>query len=201
MGTNLRSGRPRDQDVDAAILKAAVKILAEGGPGDLTINAVARRSGVARASIYLRYAGRDALVAATIRAAIGIEPFTLTGDIEADLRRIARQEQAILAMPSFRAVLPAVIAGLLRQATGHDPISIDTVAPNRQPIAVEYERLAAAAGLRTDIDPGLPGNLIVGAILMLLLVDGTPPTLTSAEEAVEIILAGLRAPNNQGGPS
>jgi len=192
--TNHVAGRPRSHDVDAAIIRAAVDLLAAKGPDGLTINAVGRRSGVARASIYLRYPGRDALVAAAIREAIGIEPFPLSGDLLTDLRRIGIQEQAILAMPTFRAVLPAVIAGLLRQEGGKDSISIDTVAPNRRPIAEEYSRLAAAAGLRTDIDPGLPGNLVVGAILMSLLVDGVPPSVASAEQTVELILAGLRAP-------
>ena len=186
-------GRPRSSDVDTAILDAAAALLSDGGPANVSINAVARRSGVARASIYLRYPGRNALVAAAVRASAGIPPFPLSGDVDADLRRAARQAQAILANPAFRTVLPAIVAGLLRQRGGADPISIDVVAPNRLPIADEYERLAKASGLRTDIDPDLPASLIVGSMLWLLLATGVPPSVEDADQVAEIILAGLRA--------
>ena len=47
-------GRPRSRSVDDAILRAAGELLRDAGVEGTTINAVARRSGVARASIYLR---------------------------------------------------------------------------------------------------------------------------------------------------
>jgi AcrR family transcriptional regulator len=185
--------------VDVSILKAAVELLASKGPVGLTINAVARRSGVARASIYLRYPSSDALMAATLRAAIGREPYPLSGDLEADLRRGAAQAQAILANPVFRAVLPEVVRGLLRQPEGPDAISWDMVAPNRKPLADEYRRLAASAGLRTDVDPYLVFASVVGALLVLLLADGVPPTPEQASQTVEIILDGLKAGATQPG--
>ena len=195
MEPNHVPGRPRSADVDAAILAAAVELLAARGPEGVTINAVARRSRVARASIYLRYPSRAALLGATLRAAIGREPFPLTGDLERDLIQAALQAQAILATPGFRAVLPEVIRGLLAQGAGTGPssISYDMVSPNRKPIAEEYRRLAAPAGLRTDVDPGLASSLVVGAVLMLLLADGVPASPDQALQAVGVILDGLRA--------
>jgi len=193
METNHAPGRPRSHDVDASILKAAVEILASKGPDGLTINAVARRSGVARASIYLRYPSTQALMAATLRAAIGREPYPLSGDLETDLRRAAVQVQAILANPAFRAVLPEVVRGLLRQPDGADAISYDMVSPNRRPMADAYSRLAASAGLRTDVDPDLAGCVIVGTMLMYLLAEGVPPSPELASQTVEIILDGLKA--------
>jgi AcrR family transcriptional regulator len=190
---NGHPGRPRSQDVDSAILRAAVELLSSRGPDGLTINAVARRSRVARASIYLRYPGRDALLAATLRAAIGREPFPLSGDLERDLRATADQVQAILATPGFRAVLPEVVRGLLRQVDVGNGITYDMVSPNRRPIADEYARQAADAGLRNDVDPDLVGCMVVGSLLMLLLVDGVPPTPSQAQQTVSIILDGLSA--------
>ena len=191
---NHAPGRPRSHDVDTAILQAALELLAARGPEGVTMNAVAKRSGVARASIYLRFPGRDALLAATVRAAIGRDPFVLTGDLRADLRLGAGQTQAILANPDFRKVLPEIVRGLLRQPDGADAISFEIVAPNRGPIADEYRRLAAGSGLRTDIDPGLPARLIVGGLLGYLLEEGTPPTPEMAAETAEIVIDGLKSP-------
>jgi hypothetical protein len=131
-------------------------------------------------------------MAATLRSAIGREPFPLSGDLENDLRGAAVQVQAILANPGFRAVLPEGVRGLLRQPNGVDAISYDMVSPNRRPIADAYRRLAGQNGLRTDIDPDLVGCVIVGTLLMFLLAEGVPPTPEMAAQTVEIILAGLK---------
>ena len=186
-------GRPRSHDVDAAILDAAVQLLAAKGPDGVSINAVARRSGVARASIYLRYPSRQVMLAAALRAAIGREPYRLTGEIEADLRQGAQQAQAIFATPSFRAILPEVVRGLLQQAGEAEGITSDMVAPNRRPIAEAYLRTAAAAGLRTDVDPDLPFKMILGAVLMSLLADGVPPTPGEAAQIADLVINGLQA--------
>jgi len=188
------AGRPRSQDVDAAIIRAAVDLLATEGPDGLTINAVARRSGVARASIYLRYPGREQLLAATVRTAIGREPFALSDDLEVDLRAGTAQAQAILATPSFRAILPEVVRGLLRQAEGSDAITFDLIAPIRRPFIEEYQRLAASSGLRTDVDPNLIACMVLGSMIMLLLAEGIPPTPDMANEVAEIMIAGLKTP-------
>ena len=180
--------------MDASILNAAVELLANNGSDGLSINAVARRSGVARASIYLRYPSTHALMAATLRAAIGREPIVVSGDLESDLRQAAIQAQAILANPSFREVLPEVVRGLLRQPDGTDGINFDLVAPALRPLGDEYQREAAQSGFRADIAPDLPGVLIVGGLLLSLLVDGIPASPEEAEQVVEVVLAGLRAP-------
>jgi AcrR family transcriptional regulator len=191
---NHAPGRPRSQDVDAAILKAAVELLAKKGPNGLTINAVARRSRVARASIYLRYPGREALLAATLRRAIGRDPIPLTGDLEKDLREGAVQAQTILATASFRNVLPELVRGWLRQPDGENAISFDLVAPQMPRLADEYGRLAERSGFRADLDPALPGMMIVGTLLLSLVIDGVPATPEAAAEMVEVVLAGLKAP-------
>ncbi len=190
---NHTPGRPRSHDVDSAILQAALELLAARGPEGVTMNAVATRSGVARASIYLRFPGRDALLSATVRAAIGRDPFPLTGDLKADLRLVAGQAQAILANPGFRRVFPEIVRGLLRQPDGVDAITFETVGPNRAPIAEEYRRLAAGAGLRADIDPDLPARLILGGLLVYLLAEGVPPTPEMAAETAELVIDGLKS--------
>jgi AcrR family transcriptional regulator len=178
--------------VDGAILRAAAELLHESGVEGVTINAVARRSGVARASIYLRYAGRDALLTATIRAAIGRDPILLTGDLEHDLLRGADQTRAILSSAPFRRVFPRLVAGLLEPRGTPEAISYDMLAPNRPLLVEEYRQLAAATGLRTDVNAELVVNLMIGGLLNHLLVTGRPPTAAHVEQTVTVLLEGLR---------
>jgi len=57
-----RRGRPRDEGVEARIVDAVITLLSEVGYGGITIDQVARRSGVGRPTIYRRYANCAALV-------------------------------------------------------------------------------------------------------------------------------------------
>ncbi|WIX93367.1 TetR/AcrR family transcriptional regulator [Amycolatopsis sp. DG1A-15b] len=59
-------GRPRDSGRDLAILDATLSLLTEVGYEQLSIEAVAGRSGAAKTTIYRRYPDKAALVAAAV---------------------------------------------------------------------------------------------------------------------------------------
>jgi AcrR family transcriptional regulator len=186
-------GRPRSGRVDEAVLGATLAELEAVGFERLTINAVARRSGVARATIYLRWPDRDALLAAAVRRAIGRDPMELTGHLERDLQRGAQQARAILAEPAFGAILPALMATLLRDP-GPDWPSYDALFPSRRIVGRAYRDSARVAGLRTDVDGMVVVDLLIGAHVSQLLATGRPPSRSVTRQAVEIVLAGLRRP-------
>jgi AcrR family transcriptional regulator len=153
---------------------------------------VARRSGVARASIYLRYPGRDAVVMAAIRAAIGREPIATTGDLKVDFHRAAEQTRAVLASKAFQAVLPNLVEGLLLPRDHPGAITYRMIAPARELLVDEYRALAGQAGLRTDLDADLVVDMVIGGLLNRLLVSGEAPSHAEVEQAVDALLAGLR---------
>jgi AcrR family transcriptional regulator len=64
-------GRPRSADTDRRIHSAALRLLHDEGPGAVTIEAVTASSGVAKTTIYRRYADREALLRAALAALIG----------------------------------------------------------------------------------------------------------------------------------
>jgi AcrR family transcriptional regulator len=57
-------GRPRDAAIDEIVLRAAFELFLERGAEGATIDDVAKRTGVARATIYRRWKSRDLLLAA-----------------------------------------------------------------------------------------------------------------------------------------
>ena len=184
-------GRPRDPDVDDAILHATVELLAESGLRRTTIAAVAARAGVARATIYLRWPSRDQLIAAASRHALGRPPFGPSDDLAADLRLGGQQALQALGRPGFLAILPEIVRALLAE---EPEVSYDEIAPNRTILAREYEEKAEAAGLRGDIAPTIAFDLLIGSQLNHILATGRPPTPEVAEQMADVILAGLRAP-------
>jgi AcrR family transcriptional regulator len=83
-----RRGRPRDPGVDAAVLSAAVDLLAEVGYARLTMEQVATRAGVSKASLYLRWPNKVALVAEAMRhRAEVVPPLPDTGSLTEDMRQ------------------------------------------------------------------------------------------------------------------
>jgi len=185
-------GRPRSTDVDAAILTAATELLAAAGPSGVTMNAVARRSGVARASLYLRFAGREALLTAAMRSAIGRDPYPLTGNFVTDLRNGAEQARAILAEPQFQAVLPMLVGQLL-SGSEPKPLSFDALFPNRRALAAEYRTSAAGADLRPDANAEQVVDLVLGALLVQLLATGSAASVAATQAAVDMVLEGVKA--------
>ncbi|MBB6350486.1 TetR/AcrR family transcriptional regulator [Nonomuraea muscovyensis] len=61
-------GRPRSQEVDAAVLGAALDLLIERGASETSIEQVAQRAGVTRATVYRRFPDKTALLIQAIES-------------------------------------------------------------------------------------------------------------------------------------
>ena len=73
-------GRPRDSGRDLAILDATLALLTEVGYEQLSMEAVAARSGAAKTTIYRRYRDKAELVAAAVEHRAPAKPPQLEGE-------------------------------------------------------------------------------------------------------------------------
>ena len=94
-----RRGRPRDPGVDEAIQSAAVDLQGAVGYARLTMEQVAERAGVGKASLYLRWPSKVALVAEAIQQRSAVVPDvpdtgSLREDMLAFLRALLRAKSA-----------------------------------------------------------------------------------------------------------
>ncbi len=81
-----RPGRRRDPHCDEAILTATLALFAEVGYAGTSIEGVAARAGVAKATIYRRYPNKAKLVVAAVHTGAGMTDYLPdTGDLRADL--------------------------------------------------------------------------------------------------------------------
>src|SRR5690242_3897693 len=84
-------GRPRSARVDEAIIEAVLELLAEGVPVEaLSIEAVAARAGVGKATIYRRWANKDALLVDAVAALKGPLPELAGESLRDDLVTLLR---------------------------------------------------------------------------------------------------------------
>ncbi|THV32002.1 TetR/AcrR family transcriptional regulator [Glycomyces paridis] len=71
-------GRPRSEAVSQSILEAALDLIAEHGTiADVSVEAVAERSGVSKATIYRRWSSKEELIATAVEAIKAPIPATM----------------------------------------------------------------------------------------------------------------------------
>jgi AcrR family transcriptional regulator len=81
-----RAGRPRDPACDEAILRATREAFTESGYAGVSVEGIAARAGVGKATIYRRYSTKAHLVVEAIRdGAIVEDHLPDTGNLRADL--------------------------------------------------------------------------------------------------------------------
>ncbi len=138
-------GRPRREGADEEILRAALELLREKGYGELTVDAVAERAGVAKTTLYRRWPSKQALVAAAFAPRIArSEPPPDTGSLAGDATILLRE-----------------ICALKREL--NDPELLDVVREAVEPRRALLRDAIARAGRGADSE--LLADLMVAPIL------------------------------------
>ncbi|WP_185970006.1 TetR/AcrR family transcriptional regulator [Tepidimonas alkaliphilus] len=146
-------GRPLDARKDELILQAGRELLLRGGPLALTMEAVARASGVSKATLYRRWPHREALLEALVlreaQPLLSMLEGTPTDDagLAAKLEAFLDSMLALMGQPGYRAYLQAIVALPQQQA---DLQRIWWLGPHQtmESVAALLRRYAAAQGRR-----------------------------------------------------
>ncbi|MEU7874482.1 TetR/AcrR family transcriptional regulator [Dactylosporangium sp. NPDC049140] len=99
------AGRPRDPDVDRRIARAALDVFGDAGWAGFAMEVVARRAGVGKASLYLRWSTKEALLTDALTAGLPKISDVDTGTVHGDLVELATQMLDLYAGPTSRAAL------------------------------------------------------------------------------------------------
>src|SRR4051812_8299899 len=98
-------GRPRDPEVDRRIARAALDVFGDAGWAGFAMETVARRAGVGKASLYLRWSSKEALLADALGTGLPRVSDVDTGTLHGDLVELATQILDAYAGPAGRAAL------------------------------------------------------------------------------------------------
>jgi AcrR family transcriptional regulator len=98
-------GRPRDPEVDRRIAQAALDLFAESGWAGFAMETVARRAGVGKASLYLRWSSKEAMLADAVTLRLARAADVDTGTLRGDLVELATQMLDVYGGETGRAAL------------------------------------------------------------------------------------------------
>ena len=193
MTSAARLGRPRSSAADEAIVDAAIGLLVEEGYDGLTMEGVATRAGVGKATLYRRYTGKDQLVmrAAACLTASDDEPPD-TGSLPGDLTALARSLVHLLTSTAAGGCVAQLVAALPRSAALADEYD-RFVARRRDRVRVAVDRAVARHELTPDTDAGLVADLLTGPLFYRYLVSREALDERYVDEVVDSVVASLQA--------
>ncbi|MFF4216310.1 TetR/AcrR family transcriptional regulator [Streptomyces nondiastaticus] len=161
-----RRGRPRNAAVGTAVIETVLRLLEEGVPlGELSMERIAREAGVGKATVYRRWAGKEALMLDVMRSLEHDAPELAGESVRDDLvtlletlrrRGLAKRSSAVL-----RTVLAQIKAHPELWREYHEKV----VRVRREAVHAVLRRGAATGELRADLDVELMGDLIVSPML------------------------------------
>ena len=136
----VKTGRPRAESLDAAILDAAEELVITEGYQAASIEGIARRAGTTRPAVYRRHRSRGHVIVAAMARRFGLDPVPDTGSLRGDLLAVQRAQVTFFTDRLVTRALP----GLLDEATA-DPTLMEQVfdeflAPRRQSTARALQR-------------------------------------------------------------
>jgi AcrR family transcriptional regulator len=186
-------GRPRSATADQAIRDAAVELFAESGFEGVSVEDVAERAGVSRATIYRRYPSKvDLIVEAGGCLASDDVAFPDTGNLADDLRGLARSlVKAFKDSPAGR-VMPVMIFERRRYPeldAGYRKFLSDRKAGTRKLLQRAVER----GELPNDTDVAVMSSMLVGPIFHRLMITQEPLNDAFVDALVEALLRGFGA--------
>ncbi|GIE73247.1 TetR/AcrR family transcriptional regulator [Actinoplanes palleronii] len=98
-------GRPRDPEVDRRITQAALDVFGEAGWAGFAMETVARRAGIGKATLYLRWSSKELLLTDALTAGLPRVSDVDTGTLHGDLVELATQILTLYIGPGSRAAL------------------------------------------------------------------------------------------------
>ncbi|WP_413752721.1 TetR/AcrR family transcriptional regulator [Streptomyces sp. R-74717] len=196
--TPSRTGRPRSAAADAAILEATRASLVDLGWSKLTMGDVATRAGVAKTTLYRRWAGKNELVVDAVAVLFDELELPDRGSLAADVQGVVLQFAALLERPETRTALMAVVAESTRDDSLRLRIRSAIVDRQKRLVVLGRERAQARGELSYEDDAetaarnaDLIFDVIAGAVVHRTLVSAEPVDAEWARSFTSVLLLGL----------
>lgn len=187
-----RAGRPRSAEAGTAILEAASELLSEKGLLGMSMEEVAARAGVGKATVYRRWPSRGALALDAFLSEFRSQlPLPQTGSLRGDLRSGTRAW--VRAVTTSRA--GKMLAGLIAEAQRDPSLAAAWRERVFNPLREQHKEILDAAARRGELPPGTDADLVLdlifGAAYHRLLHGHLPLDERFATKAVDLVVDGL----------
>ena len=184
--------RPRSQEAHDAAVGATIDVLIDAGVEGVTLEEVAKRSGVAKSTLYRHFGSKEQLVATAARGCVTEHPTPDTGDLAEDLRILFTRYKETDDAGRIPDLLPMLIDASLRDPALREVVE-ELLAEKRQPIrtVLQLAQLRGEIGRDLDLEDAL--SIVLGPFSYRRLVERRATTPEFTDLVVRGAVAALRA--------
>lgn len=188
-----RRGRPRDPATDEHIVSAAADLMLARGFDRMTVDDVATRAGVGKATVYRRWPSKEDLAVAAMDRVYGVEvPEPDTGSVAEDLRQRYRELLVAVNTPEGRELLRASITESLRDERIAELYRAASERREQQTRRI-FERAITRGEVRADADLDALAQWLSGLLAFRVVTHRSLPTEADTEALVGLTLRGALA--------
>ncbi len=188
-----KRGRPRSAETQQSILTNAYELLLEEGFAAVTVEKIAERAGVSKATIYKWWPNKAFVVMdGFLSAASARLPVPDTGGLMQDVRLHAARVASFMTSPDGKIITDLIGEGQFDSGLA-EAYRSRYFAPRRLEARQLLERGRSRGELRPDADIDLAIDLIYGPIFYNLLIFGAQPDDAYVERLVKAAFEGLLA--------
>jgi AcrR family transcriptional regulator len=186
-------GRPRSEEARKAILQSTLDLLEQTGFAELSIESIASRAGVGKATVYRWWPNKAGLVVDAFVSAVEEElAFTSTGSAEKAIREQMKRWAVIFGGPLGQIIAKVIGAGQ-SEPEMLEAFQKSFVEPRRREARALLKQAMKTGELRPNVDPDLILDILYGPLYIRLLIRSGPLTMTFVDQVFEIVWPGLRA--------
>lgn len=161
------AGRPRSARAHRSVLDAAVALFAEHGIDGTSMDAIARRSGVSKATIYKHWPNKDALALEMLDYLHRLDdwPDTQSADVMADITELLARRPSPRTATLRAKIMPHLMAYASRHERFHKAWRARLLEPTRQRLSRLLHRAIAEGRLPLGFDCNVGVALLLGPML------------------------------------
>ena len=186
-------GRPRSQEADRAILTATLDLLGSRGLAAMSIEEVAARAGVGKATIYRRWSSKGLLALdAFVTSFQEQQPLPDTGTLRGDLIAALTAWVRAVTLTSMGPMLTGLVAEAQHDEELRAGWRDRVLEPLRSQHRIMLDRAIARGEIPATVDQEVVLDLFFGAAQHRLLFGHLPLTDDFIREVVDVILDGIR---------
>jgi AcrR family transcriptional regulator len=188
-------GRPRSAKAREAILGAAAALLLEHGLAAVSMDAVAARAGVSKATIYRWWPTKETLALDALYAewSLAAPVPKDTGSLRGDLIELLSPWVRLVAAQPYARVIAALLANTRTDPAFAAEYRRRVIEPRRDQAREIFRRAIERGEVPADLDLEVALDLIYGPLYLRLLQDHAPLDDGFVRAAVDMVLAGVTA--------
>ena len=184
-------GRPRNRQIDEAVLTATAELIGEVPYAELSVGAIARRAGTSKPAIYRRWPSKAHLVHEAVFPIGEATQIASTGSLRADIREMVRRVAEILGAAPARAALPGLIGEMAADPTLHAAL-LERFGDVITRGLGDFLRDAVERGeVRPDVSADEVAEAVAGITLVSLLTRGAATGDDWLDRAATLIMRGI----------